>query len=195
MKENFLSEVERKMHDLIKTKEDELDAINLKVAELNREAEDTKKGMEDATAIMNIDAYTDHFLRLAMVRAAVEMYEKRRLQLLNQEMITEAESDVMIDSVLAYEDEIRLKFEQEAADILGKLSEVKRTYDAQWKAAEAFLREWTSSVHPNYRFKGSAYQDGTNRADHPVPVHRVAYNGGAANARIGEFLDAAESWK
>lgn len=192
MKETVLTEVRKKMEDLLETRHKELAEIHDKVSSLSEEAQELKQAMEEATVKMDIEVYTTASSRLHQVEAGIEMYEKRKKQITGMELISEAKSDAVIDQILEYENEIRQKFEQDTKDLLARLSECKTAYDADWREAEALLSDWTMTIHRNYRSFSTIYPNGTNRADKPVPIRTAPYNGGKTTVLVGQFLKAVK---
>ena len=114
-----------------------------------------------------------------------------------QEYISEAESDAVIDSLLAYEKELEEGFKTAAADPLKQLAKIHAGYLDAVKDTESVIDAWQRDIHANYNTRGGAsfFDEFTgqhiNRSPAPIPVHRMPYTGCSEAAERGTYLEKA----
>lgn len=178
-----------RMREVIEQKAKEEEEIRQKLEEAQAEKVAAEMELQVATESMNLTEYEKAKDRVRRAKMAIEMYGKRYAQLGSMEMITEEESDRMIDDLLAYEAIQTDTFKAAFRDRLGTLADDLRAYLAEVEQVENTIRAWCSDVHANYRSPGTIYSEtGTNRSPVPVPVHRVAYRGCDEARELDTFL-------
>ena len=192
---NTIKEVKEKMSDMIKTKEQELFELNIKLKELRAELKGAEEESRHATAEMNLEAYEEAEANKKKAALAISMYEGKLKQLSNQEYISEEESDKIIDSILDYEEEITKQFEADIAEPLNTLLELAIAYQSTIEDAENTIIKWTGRIHANYSTRGLTSRidprtgQYTDRSEIPVPVHPTPYAGSPAASIIIQAIE------
>ena len=187
-KNNFIDDVNRKMDEMLKRHRAELQSIDDQKKSALDEIAELQKTMDEAQRNIDAEAYLKASDAVRILATKIEMLDKRRAQHEHKELVTEEESDQMIRSILAYEDEIADQYEKDVKEPIRKLRSINDAYRADVSYCEATIKRWTSNIHPNYRSETTTYADGTNRSSTPVPVHAIPYFGSAISQRISEFL-------
>ena len=132
---------------------------------------------QDATEKMDVKQYGDAKKKIDTARTTIEMYTARTEQIKRCELISESESDDIIDALLAHEHEIANTYEANARNLIDRLRDLTEDYQHEVSTTEALIKEWTARIHPNYRKYGTTYPNGTNHGDIPVPVRLSPYYG------------------
>lgn len=193
-KQNTRQEVQERIKTMQDKKAQELLNIQLKLDEARTEREAADLAIKEATEHMNLEAYEEAKGRKRKAQTAIDMYSGRYKQIEAQEYISEAESDSVIDSLLAYEKEIAAKFEADIAAPLKALEKLQADYAQEVAATEATLETWQRDIHANYNTRGAATYfnketgEHTTRSATPYPVHRTRYEGCSASSIISEML-------
>lgn len=193
-KTTVLQEVKNRMKEMQDSKAAQLETIRQKQTEARSQIEAAALAMKQATEEMNVDSYEEAKNRKRKAQTALDMYNGRYEQIKQQEYISEAESDSVVDSLLEYEKTLAEDFKAAAAVHLKKLAELLKDYKAAVKDTEDTLTSWQRDIHANYNTRGgSTYYDEftgqhTHRSPQPVPVHRFAYTGCAEAERMGDYL-------
>lgn len=152
------------------------------------------KAMEEAAERLSEMEYAKAKQDKQNARAALDMYKERFAQLQARELITEAESDKVVDSILIHEAELAADFEAALFKELEKLKDLYSTYTAQVEEAEEVLTTWEREIHANYRTRNGGTRvdpetgNHTDRMEHPVKVHSVPYYGSPLSKKLGEYL-------
>lgn len=193
-KQNTLQEVKDRMKQMQDSKAAQLAEISQKQEEARSKIEAAALAMKDATERMDVDGYEEAKTAKRKAQTALDMYTGRYNQIKAQEYINEAESDKVVDSLLAYENQLAEDFKAAIAVHLKQLAKLHEEYTAAVQDTENTLTAWQRDIHANYNTRGNgAYYDGltgqhTHRSPSPVPVHRMAYTGCSEAARLGEYL-------
>lgn len=187
-KNNFLEDVNRKMDEMLKRHRAELQSIEDQKKSAMDEIAKLQKDMEEAQSNIDAERYLKASDAVRILETKIEMLDKRKKQHEHKELVTEEESDEMIRSLLAHEDEIAEQYEKDVKEPIRKLRSINDAYRADVSYCEATIKRWTSNIHPNYRSETTTYADGTNRSSTPVPVHAIPYFGSAISHRITDFL-------
>lgn len=196
-KQTVLQEVKGRMKEMQDRKAADLEKIAEKQDEARTQIEAARLAMSDATEAMDVDAYEEARQKRRKAQTALDMYTGRYNQIKQQEYISEAESDKVIDSLLAYEDALAADFKAAAADPLKKLAELHKAYRDEVRETEQALTEWQQNIHANYNTRGgTTFYDEftgkhTSRSRKPVPVHAVPYEGCKEAAQLGDYLNKA----
>lgn len=187
---NTAQEVRARIEALIGSRAEQLAEISEKISAARKQEAEAAEAMKQAQAETNLKAYAAAKAAKLEAGTAVEMYSGRAAQLQGKELISEEESDSVIDSLLDYEAKISADYEAAIAGPLDQLQQLQKDYEAAIEEAERVLHLWTSQVHANYRSSSTIYAEtGTNRSPRPVPVHKVAYTGCNTAQRVRAFLD------
>ena len=193
-KQNILQDIKRRMKEMQDSKAAQLETIRQKQTEARSQIEAAALAMKQATEEMNVDAYAEAKDRKRKAQTALDMYSGRYEQIKQQEYISEAESDSVIDSLLEYEERLAEDFKAATAVHLKKLAELLKEYNAAVQDTESTLTAWQRDIHANYTTRGATIRTDprtgqrTDRSEEPVPVHRVTYNGCSEAHRLGEYL-------
>jgi len=189
----ILKEIRDRMTAIKSKRAAELSMVMAKREEAREAAERAERDLTSAMEELNEDKYGRASQAQQKARAAQEMYTRAYDQLAARKLITEAESDAVIDSILAVEDDLAKGFLEAIAEPMRRLDTLYKEYRSAVKEAESLLTKWQSDIHPNFRSSGSQYRDAegnlTNRGPHPIPVHRMEYKGCDEALRLGSFLN------
>ncbi len=193
---NTAAEVRERIEEMIGDKAQKLADIQEKIeAERKAEAE-ARAAIEQAVADLDFDR--NHEAKRALEQAIErrELLSKRAELYRSRKLVTEEESDRVIDSLLRYEKDLAAEYVAGLNKILSQLEEMTSNYAANVDEAERVILSWTQNIFPNYRSDTARYQGGTtNRAPQPVPVHTIAYLGCAESIITKEFVKKLRSRK
>lgn len=196
-KTNTLEEVKTQMKELKDRKSSDLNKISQMQKEVRENIDAAFLAMKNAAEVMDVEAYEKAQKAKDKAHTAFDMYRERYKQIAEQEYISEAESDKVIDSLLAYEDQLEADFKEASAEILRKLNDLLNEYLGAVQDTEQTLTAWQEDIHANYNTRGStAYYDEftgthTNRSPKPVPVHPLGYVGCSEATIMAEYLKKA----
>lgn len=196
-KNTILQEVKKRMADMKESKAAQLETIRQKQEEARTQIEAAALGMKQATEEMNVDSYEEAKNRKHKAQTALDMYNGRFKQIQAQEYISEADSDKVINDLLAYEDKLAADFKEATAEPLKQLAKIHKEYLAEVKDTERTITAWQKDIHANYSTRGATmYQDKdtgkwTDRSPGPVPVHTMPYTGCSEAEQLGAYLKKA----
>ena len=123
-KNNFLEDVNRKMDEMLKRHRAELQSIDDQKKSAMDEIAELQTEMEDAQRNIDAERYLKASDAVRILKTKIEMLDKRRAQHEHKELVTEEESDQMIRSILAYEDEIADQYEKDVKEPIRKLRSI-----------------------------------------------------------------------
>lgn len=183
------------MQKLIDEKEKEGTEIRDKIAILETEIIKTEEQKEKAMENTDIKLYESKTKEIEHLQMELEMFKSRYLMLSENRKITETESDSVIDSIIAYEQEKEIKYYEDIMQALETVKSIHEEYTKEVKEAEDTIRDWTMYVHPNYRsFNRTLYRNGTHRSDTPIPVRSIPYTGSKLCHIVDVFLRDEKSY-
>lgn len=197
-KQNTLQEVKDRMKKMQDSKAAQLETIRQKQEEARTQIEAAALAMKTATEEMNVDAYAEAKDAKRKAQTALDMFNGRYSQIKQQEYISEAESDSVVDGLLEYEKQLAEDFKAAAAGHLKKLAELLKDYKAAVQDTESTLTAWQRDIHANYSTRGGTmYFDKltgkyTDRSKTPVPVHSFVYDGCEEAEQLRDYLKKAE---
>ncbi len=197
-KQTVLEEVKNRMREMQDSKAAQLETIRQKQEEARTQIEAAALAMKQATEEMDVDSYEEAKNRKHKAQTALDMYNGRYKQIQQQEYISEADSDKVVDSLLEYEKTLAEDFKAAAAVHLKKLAELLKDYREAVKDTEWTLTSWQRDIHANYNTRGgTTYYDEftgqhTHRSPRPVPVHQMQYTGCSEAAQLGDYLEKAK---
>lgn len=195
-KADTLQEVKDRMAKMQEEKNKQLEEIKEKEEAARVSLEEAKKAVKEATERMDLEAYENAKKEEGKARSAIEMYSARYNQIRQQEYISENESDKVLQSLEAYEEEKAAAFKTEALELLKQLNELYENYRSEIDDTEHTMRIWQQSIHANYRSKTTTYSEtGTNRSMRPIPYRANIYLGCDEALRIGDFLKKEKDLK
>ncbi len=193
-KTDTLKDVKARIRDLINKQETELQTIQEKQEAATEQLKKAEAAIHDATEAINFDAYEKATEEKKKARAELDMYSARISQILQRELISETDSDCVIDSLLNYEKKLAEDFRAAISEPLEQLRNLYDKYTAAVADTENTINTWTSDIHANYRSKGTIYREtGTNRSPRPIPVHQLPYIGCNDAVQLKRYLDQAEA--
>ena len=189
MAKNVADDVLRRMNKMLADREAEIQNL----ADMREAAEVEKANcetlVEAAKDKMDLCAFQDARRKAQDAQDRMELYTARIDKISAARLVTEAESDAVIDSLTAYEKDLAKEYKQEADRIVDQLRSVTYTYLNRVKDTESVIHQWTHNIHPNFRSE-ITYKDGSNRMDHPVPVHPGGYVGCSSAISASRFLES-----
>lgn len=188
MSRNVVEEVNERIKNLKEKKASELLSLQIKIDEAEQAKAQAENEMAKAIENTELSAYTEAKNKKADCAAAVEMFTARYNQLQAKEFVSEADSDAVIDSIKAYEEELSAELEKDVKPLLQKLAEINKVYKDKVFEAEQTMKAWTSDIHANYRSSVTTFSDGSKRSERPVPVRNYAYLGNPLSERLYHFL-------
>ena len=190
---NLTQEVKKRMRELMETKSAQLTEIESRTAEARARLEAAGTAIKQATEEMNVDSYEAAKAQAAKAQAALDMYTAGYAQLKAQELVPEAESDKVIDSLLEYEQDLETDFKAALVGPLKQLAKLHADYVAAVRDAENTMAAWQQDIHANYRMRGTTRVDPltgerTDRMEKPQPVRRLYYGGCYEAGRLDAYL-------
>ena len=196
-KKNKAQEVQQRIKEMTEKKQTELAQINDKRSEAQVKKEAAELAIKQATEIMDLEAFEAAKQEKHKAQTAIDMYDGRYKQISQQEYISEAESDRVIDGLLDYEAQLEQDFIADLKEPLNKLRSILAAYFDAVRETEITIRTWETTIHANYSTRGAASRvdpntgERTDRMEQPVPVHSLPFSG-CAEAHILEiYLDKA----
>ena len=187
-----VQKAQKQMTELRNKKAAQLQTIEEMRQDAAQKAQEAQDALERATAEMNLEKYEQAQNDLRKALTSEQMYKARADQLQRQEIISEDESDAVINSLLSYEDALADKLAADIAPHLDALETILTAYQADVKETENTISEWCSTVHAYYRSETTTYTgpDGerTNRAPYALAVHPNGYAGSEASRFLDQFI-------
>ena len=194
-KTDVTADVKKRMDDLKKKRSAELETAQKKLEEAQEMLQDAKDAADKATRVTDLGAFQKAKAEEAKAAAAVEMYTRRQKQLYSAEIITQKDSDAVIDRLLQYEKDLDKEFTTAIKEKLEEVREILKAYEKVIGDTESTINTWTQTIRPNYRtFGRSTYVDPetgetTDVSKNPVPVHIGGpYRGVAAANMLSDFF-------
>ena len=194
IKQSKTQEVQERILELVAKKTSELDTVKQKEQEAHKQLEEAEQAIKEAAAIMNDKKYAEATAYRDKVRIIIQMYADKFEQINKQEYISEEESDKVIGSLLAYEEELTESFKNDLLEPLKIIYNLIKEYKAEIDNTEQTINKWTSEIHANYNTRGrSQYYDKltgkyTSRCSYPVPVRNNPYYGCSEALQLEEFF-------
>ena len=127
-----------------------------------------------ATESLDTKAFHDAQVILSDIAERKQMLNNRASQLASYKIVSEEESDAVIDSLKEYVEDLSAEFRAAADNHVEALLSLYEDYKSAVDEASRAINGWTSQIHPNYRsMTASRFLDGkhTNRMEAPVPVY------------------------
>ena len=194
-KQTVLDEVKNRMKEMQDSKAAQLETIRQKQEEARTDREAADLAIKEATEHMNLEAYAEAKDAKRKAQTALDMYNGRYKQIKQQEYISEAESDSVVDSLLEYEKQLAEDFKAAAAVHLKKLAELLEDYKAAVQDTEDTITAWQRDIHANYNTRGAMTRtdpltgEQTHRSERPIAVHTMPYTGCPEADRMGHYLE------
>ncbi len=194
MAKTVLQDVKELMKELLEKKAAQMREIQSKLSEARAQEEVADQAIQSSTENMDLDAFENAQEAKRRARVVISMYSSRYAQLQNQEIISEEESDKVIDDLLAYEKEIGERYKSDIRGPLQKLDDLTRKYQGEVAEVERTISAWGRDVHANYTTRGRMQRtdpltgEKTDRAERPVPVRVLPYTGCDESAIMETFL-------
>ena len=146
-----LTQARETMQDICNKRAADLGKIRADMEKVNADIAQYEAAMGVATENMDTKAYAAAKSKLETAKTTAEMYAKRYDAIRTNEMITEADSDAVIDSIFAFEREATALYKDKAVQLVQELDELTNEYRAVINDAERFMQSWAANVHENYR--------------------------------------------
>lgn len=194
-KQTVLDKVKNRMKEMQDSKAAQLETIRQKQEEARTDREAADLAIKEATEHMNLEAYAEAKDAKRKAQTALDMYNGRYKQIKQQEYISEAESDSVVDSLLEYEKQLAEDFKAAAAVHLKKLAELLKDYKAAVQDTEDTITAWQRDIHANYNTRGAMTRtdpltgEQTHRSERPIAVHTMPYTGCPEADRMGNYLE------
>lgn len=193
---NTPAEVRKRIEEMLEEQARQFDDINKKIAAERKAEADARAAIEQAVADLDFDRNHKAKRDLEEAIERRELLSKRAELYRSRKLVTEEESDKVIDSLLRYEGDLAAEYVAGLDKILDQLEEMTSKYAADVEEAENVILTWTQKIFPNYRSDSALYKGGTtNRAPNPVPVHTTAYQGCTEFLITKEFVKKLRSGK
>ena len=196
-KQTPLQTVQARIREMQEKKAADLAEIKEKQKEARTQIEVADLAMKEATEALNVEDYETAKANKQKWQTALDMYTDRYTQIQQQELISEADSDKIVDSLLFYEEDLAEDFRRAIFPKLQELKKILWDYKDDVERTEDTLRTWEAEIHANYNTRGvSTFIDPntgiqTDRSAVPVPIHRVAYNGCKEAEILATYLQKA----
>lgn len=155
-----------------------------------------KDNMKKAAEALDEQAYSEAMKEAQKLSVSLEMYETREKQFSHQEIISEAESDEVIDLLLNHQKKIEEDFINELKEPLKQLEALRNNYLHQLRATAKTINEWCAKVHANYSTRGATWRtdpatgEKTDRSETPVPV--ITSKECKESGTLGLYLENAD---
>lgn len=193
-----LETVKNKMKELQEARAAQIETIRKMQETYTAQIDAAAQNMKQATAELNVDAYDEARQAQRKAKSGLEMYNKRMAELEAQEIISEPESDQVIDSLLEYEDTLAADFRKAIAEPIRQLSRLYEGYINAVRDTERTLTAWQRDIHANYSTRGRmlrtdpATGERTDRSAEPYPVHMLPYTGCDEAEQLHTYLTKAK---
>lgn len=193
-KTTTLESVKTKMQELKEARAAQYETINAMKATYTAQINAAAQEMKQATTELNVDAYDTARQAKRKAQAGLDMYKAREADLANQEIISEQESDKIIDSLLEYEETIAADFRQAITEPIRQLRQILDNYKREVANTEKTIHEWEQDIHANYISRNGMSRvdqitgERTNRSETPLPVHRLPYLGCPEAQKLEAYL-------
>lgn len=193
---SILESVQAQIREYKEKRNAELQNIQSKINEAYAQVAEAEKSMEAATTTIDIDTYQSATAAKQRALIAIDMYKARLEQFKKKVLITEEESDKVIDSLLDFENELTAQYEADIIEQLLSIRKKNEEYRNLIVEVENTISDWTSSVHANYRNRsGAMYYDEftqtrTNRSNKPISVRVGVYNGSDLSRMVLQFTES-----
>ena len=99
---NKREEIEKQIQEINAKKKASLEEIEKKLQDLSQQIAETRILMQEAQEDLDARGYYDAKTELEKLQTAEEMYKGRLSQIRKEKLISEADSDAVIESLLAY---------------------------------------------------------------------------------------------
>ena len=193
-KKNTREQVTEQLKTLVEDKQQRLSTLQQKLSDAYKRMDEATNDMAAATVDMDLEACEKAKDRKRKAASDIEIYNAFLNKLQSQAVITEEESDKVIDSLLEYERGLSADFEATTSAALYELSETLKAYQEEIRQTELLMNLWTREIHANYNTRGtSSYFDPetgtrTYRSPDPVPIRSKAFRGCELSTVIESFL-------
>lgn len=192
--QSVLEKVQKQICEMTTQRAQQMEVIYSELSKARAQKAAADDAAKAATEKMDLAAWNRAAEEKKAAEMAEEMYSSRLSQINGKEMISEEESDRVIDSLTDYIRNAENEFDTKLGKILRDLRALYRAHIADIQTAENVIQTWTNDIHKNYRSSISLFLDPktgerTNRAPHPVPVHHTNGQGGRNAQLVYRFLN------
>lgn len=163
--------VTERIRELKSGREKELAEIQMKRDEESQNLAAARKAMEDATDATDLQSYERAKAEKLRAESALEMYSAKYSKVEKLDVITEEESDKVIDSLRAADVEIERKFKTDLCAALDGIEILIQNFERDKSKVKIATDTWTREIHANYYSPSTTFREtGTHRSPTPIPV-------------------------
>ena len=176
--------VQDQINELKAERDKDLSTINDRYMEAVDKMDEINAALTEAEKAMDADKYAAAVAEKNNMLTKLSMFNSRKENIESHELVSEEESDAVIDSLLDYEEKMEKAFHNDAAALLDSMNELLSMYSDEVVKTEAALRRWTGIVHANYIDR----HNHGRRSDHAIPVRYIPYKGSDFYKKLDQFL-------
>ena len=193
-----IEEVKKQITELTEKKSQQMEVIQAELSKIRTKKAAAEDAAAEAAAAMDLKAWTSAETDMKTAENAEKMFSARLSQIQREEMISEEESDRVVDRLKDYIKAAETEFDADLKKILQDLHTLYNSHISNIQDAENVIQTWTQNVHKNYRSATASYFDPetgthTNRSPFPVPVHLSDGQGGGHARMVRQFLSNFET--
>ncbi len=173
-----LTRIRKYMQKLREDRDQEIQTVKQSLRDAEAGIRDAETRKDQASRVTDLSAYQEAEKDLEAARTKRSMYSERLHQLQDLDFVTDQESEETIKSILAYEQTIGTQIDERIREHVESLDHLLQGYENEIQDAEGTIKDWTSTIHPNFISEGTIYAEtGTHYSKDPVPVRRTPYEG------------------
>lgn len=146
-KQTALEDVKELMADLVEARTAQLEEVQRGIEETRQKLKEVDAAIASATVSTDLQAYEKGTAAKSKLETALSMYTTRLELIRDGEYISEAESDAVVDRLLAYEEQITDRFRADIAGPIETLKNIYNAYAAEFFDIEATLSTWQREIH------------------------------------------------
>ena len=181
-KKNTVEMVKDRMVEMLAKRAEEVAKLTEESKKVQAQKEEAEAKLKAATEEIDMDAYETAKADIKKAETALELYSARYSQIKHKEVISEEESDKVIDSLIQYEKDLDAQFMADIEEPLRRLQEINQNYLNTIRDTEITIRNWENNIHANYRNSSGG------RNNYKTFVHPVTHQGCRFSLKLREFL-------
>ena len=185
-------EVNERIKKLLDERAAEYAANTQQIAACDSTIREQTTAMQTATEATNVEDYEKAKSAIHKAEVAKEMYLARQEQLNAREIVSEEESDKVIESLLRYNAKLAEDFDKAVLEHLEPLKKIYADYVTEKEALTHTAYMWTQQIRPTYRnwydvVYGQAVTSSPSRSKDPVDISRYLKTSSATGS-TGDFV-------
>lgn len=185
---NTVTDIRNTMTGLVQARREERESL-LAAIELQRiEVDKQTAAIAAAAQDPDKDAYITAMFEKDKAAIAAATYRARYDDLEAAPLMSEPESDAIIDRLLSYEQQIEAEYIAGVTSILRNLENLNNSYTQNIADAEATIKAWSNTVHANHRNIVGFVAVGDRKVA-PRSVRSCMYRGCAESVAIDRMLN------